>query len=47
MALLVFVLFVLGWPLEWPAIVLIFLPIFVPVVETLKFDLVWFSTLGR
>lgn len=45
MALLMFVIFVLGWPLEWPAIVLIFLPIFVPVVQELKFDLVWFSTL--
>ncbi len=45
MALVMGVIFVLGWPLEWPAIVLIFLPIFVPVVEGLKFDLVWFSTL--
>jgi len=45
LAILMFVIFVLGWPLEWPAIVLIFLPIFVPVVVGLKFDLVWFSTL--
>lgn len=45
LALLMGVIFVLGWPLEWPAIVLIFLPIFVPVVVALKFDLVWFSTL--
>jgi tripartite ATP-independent transporter DctM subunit len=38
-------IFLLGWPLEWPAIVFIFLPIFVPVVQALKFDLVWFSAL--
>jgi tripartite ATP-independent transporter DctM subunit len=43
-ALLV-VIFLLGWPLEWPAIVFIFLPIFLPVVEALKLDLVWFCTL--
>lgn len=45
LALLMLVIFLLGWPLEWPAIILIFLPIFLPVVQELKFDLVWFSTL--
>jgi len=45
MAVLMGVIFLLGWPLEWPAIVLIFLPIFLPVVQGLKFDLVWFGTL--
>jgi tripartite ATP-independent transporter DctM subunit len=39
------VIFLLGWPLEWPAIVFIFLPIFLPVVAALKLDLVWFCTL--
>ncbi len=39
------VIFLLGWPLEWPAIIFIFLPIFLPVVEALKLDLVWFCTL--
>jgi tripartite ATP-independent transporter DctM subunit len=39
------IIFVLGWPLEWPAIIFIFLPIFLPVVEALKVDLLWFSTL--
>lgn len=39
------VIFILGWPLEWPAIIFIFLPIFLPVVEALKVDLLWFSTL--
>jgi tripartite ATP-independent transporter DctM subunit len=42
---LLFVIFILGWPLEWPAIVFIFLPIFLPLVEALKLDLVWFCTL--
>ena len=42
---LLFVIFLLGWPLEWPAIVFIFLPIFLPVVGALKLDLVWFCTL--
>jgi tripartite ATP-independent transporter DctM subunit len=44
--MLVFVLaliFLLGWPFEWPAIVLVFLPIFYPVVAALKVDLVWFG----
>jgi tripartite ATP-independent transporter DctM subunit len=37
--------FLLGWPFEWPAIVLVFLPIFYPVVAALKIDLVWFGAL--
>jgi TRAP-type mannitol/chloroaromatic compound transport system permease large subunit len=44
--MLVFVLaliFLLGWPFEWPAIVLVFLPIFYPVVAAMKVDLVWFG----
>jgi tripartite ATP-independent transporter DctM subunit len=39
------VIFLLGWPLEWPAIIFIFLPIFLPVIEALKIDLLWFSAL--
>jgi TRAP-type mannitol/chloroaromatic compound transport system permease large subunit len=27
---------VLGWPFEWPAIILVFLPIFYPVIEALR-----------
>ena len=43
--------FILGWPFEWPAIVLVFLPIVMPVVEGLnlglnKLDLlIWFGAL--
>jgi TRAP-type mannitol/chloroaromatic compound transport system permease large subunit len=39
------VIFLLGWPLEWPAIVFIFIPIFLPIILELKFNLVWFGTL--
>jgi tripartite ATP-independent transporter DctM subunit len=51
LALIMFLIFVLGWPFEWPAIVLVFLPIFLPVVEKLNFGLskldmlIWFGTL--
>ena len=46
MLLLVLVLiFLLGWPFEWPAIILVFLPIFAPVVQALHYDLVWFGAL--
>jgi tripartite ATP-independent transporter DctM subunit len=41
-AMLVMVLvliFLLGWPFEWPAIVLVFLPIFYPVMNALKPEL--------
>jgi tripartite ATP-independent transporter DctM subunit len=43
--LLMGVIFLLGWPLEWPAIIFIFLPIFLPVVQAMDIDLLWFSTL--
>jgi tripartite ATP-independent transporter DctM subunit len=45
LAFLMVLIFLLGWPLEWPAIIFIFLPIFIPVVQALKFDLVWFGAL--
>ncbi len=40
--LLMIFIFLLGWPLEWPAIILIFLPMFLPLVNELGFDMVWF-----
>ena len=43
LSLIVFLIFLLGWPFEWPAIILVFLPIFYPVVAALGFDLVWFG----
>lgn len=45
MILLMAVIFLLGWPLEWPAIVLIFCPIFLPIVKGLGYDVIWFSIL--
>jgi tripartite ATP-independent transporter DctM subunit len=45
LALVVSLIFLLGWPFEWPAIVLVFLPIFQPVVAALHFDMVWFGAL--
>lgn len=37
--LIMAIVFILGWPFEWPAIVLVFVPIFVPIVETLDIGL--------
>jgi tripartite ATP-independent transporter DctM subunit len=39
------VIFVLGWPLEWVPIVLIVVPILLPLVQKAGIDLVWFCTL--
>jgi tripartite ATP-independent transporter DctM subunit len=39
------VIFILGWPFEWPAIVLVFLPIFYPVIAAMKYDPTWFGAL--
>jgi tripartite ATP-independent transporter DctM subunit len=36
-------IFVLGWPFEWPAIIFVFIPIFYPVIEALKYDMIWFG----
>ena len=36
LVIVLFLIFVLGWPFEWPAIVLVFLPIFYPVVDALR-----------
>ncbi len=38
-------IFVLGWPLEWVPIVLIIVPILLPLIVELKFDLTWFGIL--
>jgi tripartite ATP-independent transporter DctM subunit len=54
--LVVVLIFLLGWPFEWPAVILVFLPIFYPVMEGLRPQLsaslgiapdmlmVWFGT---
>jgi tripartite ATP-independent transporter DctM subunit len=43
--MLMSVIFLLGWPLEWAPVVLIFCPIFLPIVKGLGFDVLWFSIL--
>ena len=48
MLLLVMILaliFVLGWPLEWVPIVLIILPVLLPIVNHVGYDMTWFSIL--
>jgi TRAP-type mannitol/chloroaromatic compound transport system permease large subunit len=51
LALIMGVFFVLGWPFEWPVIILVFLPIVLPVIEKLQFGLskldllIWFGAL--
>jgi tripartite ATP-independent transporter DctM subunit len=38
-------IFLLGWPLEWVPIVLIIVPILLPLIDQLGFNLVWFGIL--
>ncbi|MBZ0249756.1 MAG: TRAP transporter large permease subunit [Burkholderiales bacterium] len=38
-------IFLLGWPLEWVPIVLIVVPFLLPLVQKLGFDLAWFGIL--
>ncbi|MGH7324579.1 MAG: TRAP transporter large permease subunit, partial [Candidatus Rokuibacteriota bacterium] len=40
-----FLIFLLGWPFEWPTIVLVFVPLLQPAIMALKFDQLWFATL--
>jgi tripartite ATP-independent transporter DctM subunit len=43
--ILMAVIFLLAWPLEWVPIVLIFLPIMLPLVKELGFSVTWFGIL--
>jgi tripartite ATP-independent transporter DctM subunit len=45
LVILMALIFLLGWPFEWPAIILVFLPIFWPVIDALKFDPIWIGAL--
>jgi tripartite ATP-independent transporter DctM subunit len=42
---IMFLIFLLGWPFEWPAIVFVFVPLLQPSIMTLNFDMLWFATL--
>ena len=39
LALIMTIFFILGWPFEWPVIILVFLPIVLPVIEKLQLGL--------
>jgi tripartite ATP-independent transporter DctM subunit len=39
------IIFVLGWPLEWTEIIIIFVPIFLPMLEHFKIDPILFGVL--
>jgi TRAP-type mannitol/chloroaromatic compound transport system permease large subunit len=39
LVLIMFIFFILGWPFEWPVIILVFLPIVLPVIEKLQLGL--------
>jgi TRAP-type mannitol/chloroaromatic compound transport system permease large subunit len=45
LALIMVMIFLLGWPLEWVPIVMIIIPIILPLVEALGFNLTWFAIL--
>jgi tripartite ATP-independent transporter DctM subunit len=45
LSLIMVIIFLLGWPFEWPAIILVFVPLLQPVIAGLKIDMLWFATL--
>jgi tripartite ATP-independent transporter DctM subunit len=45
LAMIMTVIFLLGWPLEWVPIVLIVVPFLLPLVASLNFDKTWFGIL--
>jgi tripartite ATP-independent transporter DctM subunit len=40
-----FIIFLLGWPLEWTEIIIIFVPIFLPLLDTFQVDPIFFGIL--
>jgi tripartite ATP-independent transporter DctM subunit len=40
-----FLIFLLGWPFEWPTIVFVFVPLLQPAILALNFDPLWFAVL--
>ena len=45
LAMVMGMIFLLGWPLEWVPIVMIVVPIILPLIEALGFNLTWFAIL--
>jgi tripartite ATP-independent transporter DctM subunit len=38
-------IFLLGWPFEWPTLVFVFVPLFQPTIMAMGFDPLWFAVL--
>ncbi len=45
LGMIMMIIFLLGWPLEWVPIVMIIIPILLPLIERLGFNLTWFGIL--
>jgi TRAP-type mannitol/chloroaromatic compound transport system permease large subunit len=45
MVLAQFIIFILGWPLEWTEIIVIFMPIFIPLLPHFNIDPLFFGLL--
>ncbi len=45
LVLVLVIIFLLAWPLEWVPIILIVVPILLPLIKQLNIDLIWFCTL--
>jgi tripartite ATP-independent transporter DctM subunit len=45
MLVVMLLIFLLGWPFEWPTIVFVFVPLLQPTIMALEFDPLWFATL--
>jgi tripartite ATP-independent transporter DctM subunit len=45
LSLIMVIIFLLGWPFEWPAIILVFVPLMQPIIAAQKIDMLWFATL--
>ena len=41
------IIFILGWPLEWTEIIVIFMPIFIPLLDNFGVDPLFFGLLQR
>jgi tripartite ATP-independent transporter DctM subunit len=45
LTLIMVIIFLLGWPFEWPAIILVFVPLLQPIILAQKIDMLFFATL--
>jgi TRAP-type mannitol/chloroaromatic compound transport system permease large subunit len=45
MLVIMVLVFLLGWPFEWPAIIFVFVPLLQPSIMALGFDPLWFAML--